>query len=221
MFVNHPGSLRYYFGRILIRLFRLKKKSYSWLNEDNVLDWLTGYKKSGIYIDIGANHPDRMNNTKLFYDRGWHGINIEPDTEGYKLFCEKRPNDININRAIGSGKAVYWFDDGGPNTSGGLVNTLNKDWAEHFGLKNKSEVELKPLREIFEENNLIQVDFISIDVEGFEEDVIKSNNWNKYRADVICLEGLKGGYLKKFGYRRVFWDGFNSYYKTMHEKNQN
>ena len=209
MFVNHPRSLRYYFGRILVRLFKLKKKSYSWLNEDNVLDWLTHYKNNGIYIDIGANHPDRMNNTKLFYERGWRGINIEPDKAGYDLFCEKRPNDININRAIGTGKFEYWFEDGG------LVNTFNKEWADHFGLKNKVELELKPLREVFEENKLSKVDFISIDVEGFEEEVLRSNDWEKYRADVICLEGLKGGYLKKFGYRTVFWDGFNSYYKSI------
>lgn len=210
MFVNHPGSLRYYFGRFLIRLFKLKKKSYSWMNEDNVLDWLTGYKKTGVYVDVGANHPDRMNNTKLFYERGWRGINIEPDKGGYQLFCENRPDDININRAVGTGKKDYWFDDG----ESGLVNTLDKEWAEHFGLKNKIVVELKPLSEVFQENNLNKVDFISIDVEGYEEEVLKSNDWNQYRADIVCLEGLKGSYLKQFGYRMVFWDGFNSYYKS-------
>lgn len=59
------------------------------MNEDNVLDWLTGYKKTGVYVDVGANHPDRMNNTKLFYERGWRGINIEPDKGGLSTVLRK------------------------------------------------------------------------------------------------------------------------------------
>lgn len=200
---------KYYFGRILVRIFGFKNKiSYSQLNEDNIIDWLTGYKEKGIYIDIGAYNPDIISNTKLFYERGWKGINIEPSTIGYKLFCEKRPRDINLNCAIGEGEIDYFGDE---SESSGA--TCVKELAESRGITKSRKIKLKPLKEVFEENNLSIVDFISIDVETFEEAVLKSNDWNKYKAKVICLEGFKYDFLKQFGYRRVFWDGNNSYYR--------
>lgn len=202
-------KLKYYIGRILVRIMGLHKKhSYSSLNEDVIIDWLTGHKEKGTYIDVGANHPDRINNTKLFYERGWRGINIEPDPTGYALFVEKRPGDVNLNCAIGEGEVDYF--EGGDDTSG---NTCVRDLAESRGMNVCKRLTLKPLREVFEENNLQLVDFMSIDVETFENEVLKSNDWNKYKARVICLEGYKYDFLKQFGYKKVFWDGNNSYYK--------
>ena len=97
--VNH--QLDYLFGRLLVRFFGLKRFSYSSLNEDNIIDWLTGYKAKGTYIDIGAYDPNLGNNTRLFYERGWRGINIEPTKENYKKFLQQRPKDINLDWAIG------------------------------------------------------------------------------------------------------------------------
>jgi hypothetical protein len=56
---------KYLIGRALVKVMCLKGFSYSSLNEDNILDWLTGYKEKGVYIDIGAYNPDHINNTKL------------------------------------------------------------------------------------------------------------------------------------------------------------
>ncbi|AKM77826.1 MAG: Glycosyl transferase, group 1 [Candidatus Wolfebacteria bacterium GW2011_GWC2_46_275] len=202
-------KLKYYLGRIMVRIMGLHKKpSYSSLNEDVIIDWLTGHKERGTYIDIGANHPDRINNTKLFYERGWRGINIEPDPTGYALFVEKRPEDVNLNCAIGEGEIDYF--EGGDDTSG---NTCVRELAELRGMKSHKRLTLKPLREVFQEHDLHLVDFISIDVETFENEVLRSNDWNKYKARVICLEGDNYSLLKRFGYRKVFWDGNNSYYK--------
>jgi len=200
--------MKYYIGRLLVKLFGLKRFSYSSVNEDNIIDWLTGYKKKGVFIDIGANNPDVINNTKLFYERGWRGINIEPSEKEFKLLQERRPGDINYNCAIGQGRVAF-FEGEGDNTG----NTLNVEVAEKRGLKNKRIINLKPLSEIFEENNLSKVDFISLDVEGSEHGVLKSNDWTKFKADVLCIEGCGYGYLRKYGYKKVFWDGVNSYYK--------
>jgi FkbM family methyltransferase len=198
---------KYLIGRALVKVMCLKGFSYSSLNEDNILDWLTGYKEKGVYIDIGAYNPDHINNTKLFYQRGWRGINIEPNEEGFKKFLEKRPEDVNLNCAVGLGEADYYFAEGG---SG---NTFVKNTAEQRGIDKKIKVKLKPLSEIFKENNLSVVDFISMDVENFEHEVIKSNDWFKYKAKVLCLEGSGYPELKKYGYKLVFWDGGNSYFK--------
>lgn len=203
-------SPAYLYGRASVALRRLKGDSFSSLNEDNIIDWLTGYKKLGTYIDIGANHPDHNNNTKLFYDRGWRGINIEPDKAGYLLFEDTRPDDINLNTGVGTGEMVYFE---GASTAAG--NTFNEEEAEKRNLRAGQKIKLMPLSEIFKANKLTSVDFISIDVEKFEDNVLESNDWNKYKADVLCIEGFSYPYLEQFGYKRVFWDGGNSYYKLI------
>lgn len=211
---NGGRNLNYYYGRILVRAYGLKlDKSYSSINEDNILDWLTGYKKRGVYIDISANNPENQNNTKLFYERGWTGVNIEPDVSGYEQFLKKRPDDINLNVGVGIGEVDYY-----ENPDHSYRNTCMKSFADEWigtkwELKNKRKIKLKPLSEIFKENNLMNVDFIKIDVETFEHEVLKSNDWNRYKAAVLCIEGSGYNYLKKYGYRKVFWDGNNTYYK--------
>lgn len=205
--------LKYFTGRINVRLKGFKGlKSYSSLGEDNILDWLTGYKDKGTYIDIGANHPDHNNNTKLFYERGWHGINIEPNVDGYKLFLKERPDDVNINTGVGNGELTYFEGD---NTAAG--NTFNAETGKERGLREGKKIKLTPLQDIFKQNGLTHVDFISIDVERFEDNVLRSNDWTKYRADVLCIEGYAYPYLEQFGYKRVFWDGGNCYYKYVHK----
>jgi FkbM family methyltransferase len=206
-------KIRYWVGRIMIRLWGFKnKKSYAGLNEDNIIDWLTGYKEKGTYIDIGANIPNTINNTKLFYERGWSGINIEPSTYEYNLLVEHRKRDKNYNVAIGCGGTIDFWES----IDSSMISTCNWEQARYMGIKKNREIPLKPLKEIFIENNLTYVDFISIDVEEFEDEVLRSNDWNKYKAGVICLECIWGWsypYLEQFGYKRVFWDGLNVYYK--------
>ena len=132
--------MRYYIGRLLVRIFGLKRFSYSSINEDNIIDWLTGYKKNGIYIDVGANNPDSINNTRLFYERGWRGINIEPTEKEFKLLQERRVEDTNYNCAIGSGE-INFFEGGEDNTG----NTCDTDLALKRGIKNKLRVHIKNL----------------------------------------------------------------------------
>ena len=81
---------------LYVRLFGKDKISYSSNKEDVIIDILTGFKPNGVYIDVGANHPDIISVTKKFYDRGWRGVNIEPNYDNYLLFLEKRKRDINL-----------------------------------------------------------------------------------------------------------------------------
>lgn len=200
--------MKYYIGRLLVRLFGLRGFTYSSLNEDNIIDWLTGYKKKGTYIDVGANNPDLISNTRLFYERGWRGINIEPNEKEFNLLVNARPEDKNYNCAIGEGEKDIYEDN---NETVG--NTFDAELAKKRGLTATRKLKLKPLSEIFVENNIDKVDFITIDVEGFEHEVLKSNDWTKFKADVLCIEGSGYDYLKKYGYKKIFWDGGNTYYK--------
>ncbi len=202
-------TAHYYAGRFLVRLFGLKGFSYAHLNEDNIIDWLTGYQKNGTYVDVGANNPNLISNTRLFYERGWHGVNIEPTEQEYKMLMEVRTRDKNYNYAVGKGEITFFEGEVGDSAG----NTFNSQAAAERGFHKKRTVTLKPLSEILSESGLETITFMTMDIEGFEHEALKTNDWTKYRPEVLCIEGSGYGYLSQYGYRWVFWDGLNSYYK--------
>jgi len=190
--------------------------TYSSNHEDQILDILTGKKDKGFYIDIGANDPNHISNTKKFYQRGWSGINIEPSLECYGNLLKYRPRDINLHTAIGEGEQDYHE----PSHSGGhLSSTFSKKVFEELGMATVphrvKKMKMTPLTEIFESHvRGREVDFMSIDVEGYEDEVLKSNDWTKFKPKVLCIE--RWGFhvfLKQFGYKFIMYDGSNSYFK--------
>lgn len=201
-------------------MFGKDKTSYSSNKEDVLIDILTGFKQNGIYIDVGANHPDVISVTKKFYNRGWHGINIEPNYDNYLLFLEKRTRDLNLNFGIADkeGELDFFFKPEAT-TAETTGFTFSKKVYNERGYNFKSKkVKVIPLKKVFEDNKLTFVDFINIDTEGFENEILKGNDWEKYKARVLCVEGR--GYdkfLKQFGYKQALFDGTNTYYVLNNE----
>ena len=189
------------------------KTTFSQYAEDLFIDILIGYKKKGLYIDIGACHPVILSNTKKFYDRGWEGLNIEPNPKNYKLFLYQRSKDVNLNIGIGEKDETLTFYEFDTDT----VSTFSKERVEKLkeeGFKLLEEIEIKvlPLWKVFE-GVKGQVDFMSIDTEGLDMKVIKSNNWNKYRPKIICIEGNNyDDFFKEVGYKKVIFNGLNSFF---------
>ena len=166
------------------------KKSYSQHGEDIIIDKLLGEKKKGFYIDVGAHHPHRLSNTKRFYDRGWQGINIEPEYLSYKTFVSERPKDINLNVAVSKENGnIQFYKFFPPALSTCSSNTRDQYIAAGFSCSESVEIPTHPLRQIVEDYaNDREIDFLSIDTEGFEMDVLWSNDWEKFRPRVVCIE---------------------------------
>lgn len=199
--------------------------SYAQNFEDVLLNRVFRYKVRGFYIDIGALHPTSDSVTKAFYDRGWSGINIEPIKDGYNLFTKERNRDINLNIAVSnySGELEFFQVLGQAGNS-----TLNKEIAYQVAKEKglevaKYTVDVKTLAEICEEYVNQKIDFLKIDVEGLEEQVILGGDWGKYRPTVLVIETTLPNtnircdnniptLLKQKGYQHVFFDGINDYY---------
>src|SRR5579864_1383027 len=81
--------------------YRGDRASYSQYKEDLWIDRMLGYKKNGFYIDIGASDPNYLNNTKKFYEKGWKGLNVEPNPSTFRKLKEDRDRDINLNVGVG------------------------------------------------------------------------------------------------------------------------
>ncbi len=135
----------------------------------------------GTYIDIGAYHPIKGSLTYKLHKRGWRGINIDISKTSIDLFKISRPEDININCAISnfSGETFYY-----ENSPINQQNSLLKD------SENQSKIKIQSykLEEVINLNNLKKVDYINIDTEGTEMDVIKGINFDNIQPILFTIE---------------------------------
>jgi len=165
---------------------------YSHCGEDVFVDSYFRNKKQGFYVDVGAHHPKRYSNTALLYERGWYGINIEPNSHAIKLFSKQRSRDINIHYGVGEREDVaefHKFSDPAVNTFSmeNSVRLKNKKWLTEVSVE---KVRIRPLSAILDEFLPIntKIDFLDIDVEDLDIEVLRSNNWQKFRATLVAVE---------------------------------
>ena len=173
-------------------IYQNHKLSFSCEGEDRILEHIFQQNKSGFFIDIGANSATKFSNSYLFYLKGWKGINIEPNPDFIPSFKLLRPRDKTLNIGVSMKEAelnYYVFNE--PN-----LNTFSKE--RKLYLTNKTEFKLiktlnikcYPLGTILKDNLLEnqKIDFMSIDTEGFDFKILKSNDWSKFLPKYILVE---------------------------------
>jgi len=181
----------FYNLKLLINLLKYRsffiKKQYSKNKEDQYLKKIFKNKINGTYIDIGAYHPYRFSNTYLLYRKGWNGINIDLNKESIDLFNIARPNDINLNIAIGGKNEIQTFYYKKKNHP---MNTLSKKFAKRFW-NNKAHIKKKKIMtRTFDYliKKIKKIDLLDIDVEGTEYDVVKKINFKNVSFKIILIE---------------------------------
>ncbi len=186
----------------------------------------------GFYIDLGAWSPDRDSVTRAFYERGWSGINVEPNPWIFPEFERARPRDVNLRVAVSDtpGQAIMHF------LSNSGLSTLDASIADEHtfsGLVAEDrEVEVKTLAEIWRTHvpDGQEVHFLKVDVEGLEAAVLRGNDWTLHRPWAVVVEATFPmsqvetyanweSILHHAGYRHVYSDGLNRYYiDPVHEE---
>ena len=187
-------------------------KSYSQGGEDLVLLKLLKFKTSGFFIDVGANDPILLNNTYLFYKLGWQGLNFEPIPELAEKFKQKRTRDMVVTKAMSNftGEANFAAGINKYQVNSSLLS-LN------LPKQNMIKVSVDKLENILDEMKVKDIDFISIDTEGTELDVLEGLNLDKYRPTFILAEYNTASkandklslYLISKGYQPVFINTWN------------
>ncbi len=217
--------------------------------EDVLLSRVFKSRSSGFYIDVGAHDPEDMSVTKHFYDMGWSGINIEPVPENYRRFNEKRPRDINLNIALGSepGSAVIYVPAGSTAyvSDASALSSLDRVTAEEAaqllgtGTVTETEIRVSTLTDVCREHCRGSIEFLKIDVEGWERQVLQGANFEQYRPVVVVMEALKPNaavsdvftidsfaawqdwehLLLNAGYLFAYFDGLNRFYLREEDEN--
>lgn len=193
-------------------------------NLEDVMLWRALHDvKVGFYIDVGANDPVIDSVTKLFYESGWNGINIEPLESHFYDLCVHRPRDINLQVAAGSepGEIPIW-DCGVRGWATADPSVVEKHSSMGYA-GTASTVQVVTLQQIINEHCYGDVHFLKVDVEGFEAEVIQGIDLSVVRPWVIVIESVKPNSrddsytqweptLTEANYEHVYGDGLNRYY---------
>ncbi len=175
---------------------RYARDSYSQEGEDLLLERYLYNKRTGFYIDVGAHHPKRFSNTYRLYLQGWRGLNIDANPGSMRMFRRMRPRDINIEAAVSSVSeelTYYVFNEPALNT---FDKQLALKWAaEKSFITQEIKTVPVPLWRLLDQYvpQNVNIDLLTVDVEGLDYDVLQSNDWTRYSPEYIlveCLEGL-------------------------------
>ncbi len=176
------NKLFYFFYKFL-KIYRNKKPSihYGEFGEDILVNRILKNIEAGRYVDVGCYHPFKGSLTAQLYKKGWKGINIDLSKSSIDLFNLVRKKDINLNLAVSdfNGQTSY-FENSPINQQNSLIQ--NNDNQKII------KIECKNLNLILEENKFERFEYLNIDVEGSEQNVINGINLSKYRPILITIE---------------------------------
>ncbi|MDH4190628.1 MAG: FkbM family methyltransferase [Betaproteobacteria bacterium] len=208
--------------------------SYAQNFEDVLLERVFKGQAKGFYVDVGAHDPEEFSVTKHFYDKGWSGLNIEPVRASQRKFIRQRPRDINLGIAAGdtTGRATIFqpTDTALASLSKEIAQRAIQD-TDSSGLI-ETQVEIRPLASVLEEYEVTHIDFLKIDVEGWEAQVLAGMDFSRFRPVILLVEATRplSGLedftkidevaawaaweprLLRAGYKFAFFDGLNRFY---------
>ncbi len=202
--------------------------SYAQNLEDVVLDRAL-HAPTGFYVDVGAASPSTASVTRHFYDLGWSGINIEPLPESVAELREARPRDWTVEAVAGAepGQSSFHVVESDPDLSTFDPRRIKEMAAE--GIRTEERlVEMVTLNGILERAKPATIDFLKIDAEGTEREVLLGINLRIWRPRVLLVEatfpnsqtpshGDWEDLVLEQGYLFASFDGINRFYAAEEE----
>lgn len=196
---------------------KVKFKHYSQFAEDISISRLFPKRYKGFFVDVGCFHPKKYNNTYMLYRRGWRGINIDIHSIKIRAFDIARPHDINIASAVSNIEEEVVCYSGGFYS---LTTSLNKTFAEKHGNYTKKKISCATLTKLIDNSSYKnrQIDFLSVDAESHDLEVLLSLDFSRYNPNLIGVETHYAlfsevsrsslfQFLSNLGYELVGWCG--------------
>jgi FkbM family methyltransferase len=198
-----------------------RRGTFSQHGEDRfVLEYFDN--RPGFYIDVGANHPFRASNTYLLYLNGWRGITIEPLPHLSRKHRLYRPHDLHFNGGAGSREGTMQFYEMTPNLASTFDAELAADWIRRKQAVQTScrDMPVTTIALLWKQLGVHrQVDFLTVDCEGRDLDVLRGIDWSFTKPRLITIEtdhehtaGEIGHFLTQIGYKFLAVKGCNTFF---------
>jgi len=219
-------ALRYSVLYTLKRLLNSEASiNYSQTGEDAIIRTLLHETRPGIYVDVGCHHPIRYSNTLSLYLHGWRGVNIDANPRLIERFKAVRRRDIAVCAAISDQESEVVFHE----FEDELVSTLSKDalpeWEGKWKKRGERVVKTRTLNSVLKETLQagVEIDLLSVDVEGHDLNVLRSTNLDVFRPKLIVvemhhlqlnrvMENAIVQHLEDRGFRQIGYDTLNGYF---------
>ena len=200
-------------------------RSFSQYGEDAVMMhflYLHSRIKNGFYVDIGAYDPVQYSNTWHLYRRGWRGINIDIVAERIEKFKIARPEDKNLLAVVSDAEGELEVFE---HPQWATMTTVDTNVAANTKSRPVGTLVSRTLENILSENKVSRIDYVNIDVEGFEMKVLSSFDPNKYGVSLFTVELLTQDinhvlasdlyqYMNKNGYAFCAWTGWTLFFRS-------
>jgi FkbM family methyltransferase len=176
-----------HFPRWILR-DKFMRPHYSQFGEDVIIAGLFDRHYRGFYVDVGAHHPRFLSNTYLLWLRNWSGINIDADPSAIDAFNRERPTDTNLCCAVGSSAQTgrfYQFNNPAFNT---LSEEILASEPQRGTPISTLDVVMRPLNDILSEYVSQPIDYLNVDVEGMDNEVLASFDFARFAPRVISVE---------------------------------
>lgn len=204
--------------------------SYAQCLEDYHLELALGDRVRGFYVDVGGGHPVADNVSYHFYLRGWNGVVVEPQADLASLYGSLRPRDRVATHLVGCVEGEVAFHRVDRLHGFSTIVEANAKGAKAFGAGYETiSLPIRPLSAVLDEAGSPHVDFLKIDVEGAEADVLEGMDWRRHRPSILCIEAIEPGSAReawqgwepiviRAGYIHAFSDGLNRFYVAKEEE---
>jgi FkbM family methyltransferase len=198
--------------------------SYAQNFEDVMLARVFSSRTDGFYVDVGAGDPVNLSVTKWFYDLGWSGINIEPNRSLFKKLSADRSRDVNLECGAGESRKRAQFIEMPIAELSSFDSRVRASAGEQKIFGTIRTVPVVPLTEILDQYaDERHIDFLKVDAEGWEREVLRGLDLEKYRPTVILVESIRPRTrtesqseweddLIAARYTFVYFDGINRFY---------
>lgn len=202
----------------------MKIISYAQNHEDILLNRVFAGRDDGFYIDVGACHPVFHSVTKFFYERGWRGVNVEPIPRIFDVLAADRPRDVNLPIGLSNREGTLLFHEVPAELGSSTFSSQQAADLRHRGLDLVGhQIPVTTLARVCEEYAPETIDFLKIDVESHEREVLEGADWSRFRPRVVLIEATRPStpipchdewesLLLSADYLFAFFDGLNRYY---------
>ena len=196
--------------------------SYAQNGEDVLLRRVFPDHYQGFYVDAGANDPIYHSVTKHFYEHGWQGVNVEPLPSMHARLTADRPRDVTLHAGLADREGILTFHESESIHGWSTFNpVLAADYKARGHVLIERNVPVTTLAKICEAHSPGQIDFLKIDVEGFEPNVLRGGDWTRHRPRVVLIENSWPESWEQLiltaDYLFAACDGINRYYVRAEE----